>query len=382
MKGGELDTVFSERDADVLRLLCWCQYIRREDLQVIVSEGEIGNLSAFGLIKRHEASGALVITAQGKQVLDKLLCGNLPTIKQPYHEAAIERRLRLSRLVLTVYRASVNVFTTQPEELHESPAMFLSGITRDRGYNPWGSTRIAAMLHLPDLVAAMHYVAPGIGNIAIVDEINALTNQSASIKGAAKVFVFAGESYTEILTALDEKSRDLDAKKIRYGDAYTASIFPIFLLPCTDTGAKQLRLMSVPDYRRWFSQGVLRAEYEPPPKDCPDWDAIFREAPFVMAADMDLRRIDRAIEAAERLGYPSVSMAAMDAQAEEVLYPRYADTGKAKVFVWTAEMEEELFGERLKLRAPENRPFKNAKGDYVDAPLIQADRKSGGQSRK
>ena len=363
-------------------MLCWCQYVRREDLRAIATDAEIVNLTSFGFIKQHEASGSFVITVRGKQILDALLRGKLPNIKQPYHRAAVERRLRLSRLTITAYRAFVNVFTTRPEELSESPSMFPSSITRDRGYNPWGSTRIAALLRLPDLVAAVHYIAPGIGNIAFVDEVNVLINQSARIKGAEKAFIFTGESYADILEELDEPGRNPDSKKIRYGDAYKVSTFPIYLIPCNDTGAKQLRVMSVPDYRQWFTRSTLQSEYEPPPVDMPDWDAVFRGAPFVMAADMDLRRIDRAIEAARRQGYSTVSMAALEPQAKEVLYPRYVDTGKAKVFVWTPEMEEELFGERLKLRSLETAPYRNAKGEYVNAPLIQADRKSGRPARK
>ena len=342
-----------------------------------MTEAELVALAAFGLIKQHESSGALIITAQGRKMLDAILCGNLPNIKQPYHQAAIERRLRLSRLTITAYQAGVNVFTAYAEELSASPAMFLSCITRDRGINPWGSTRVAALLHLPDFVASMHYVAPGIGRIAFVDEVNVLVNQSARIKDAQKTFIFAGDSYADIIAELRCCEHNADAKKIGYGDAYRASSFPIYLLPCNETGAKQLRIMSMPDYRKWFSKATLQSEYVAPIHSVPEWDAIFRGIPFIMAADMDLRRIDRAIEAAQRLGYPSVSMAALEPQAKEVLYPRYADTGKAKVFVWTAEMEAGLFGDRLRLRPLETVPYRNAKGEYVNAPLIQADRKSG-----
>ncbi len=351
--------------------------MRREDLREIATEAELAVLTAFGLIKLHESSGALVITAQGRELLDTILCGKLPNIKQPYHQAAIDRRLRLSRLTLTAYRAGVNVFTTRVEELAASPTLFPSSITRDRGYNPWGSTRVAALLRLPELVASLHYVAPGIGNIAFVDEINVLVNQSARIKGAAKAFIFAGESYADIIAELRDCNHGEDAKKVRYGDAYRASTFPIHLLPCNDTGAKQLRIMSVPGYRQWFAKATLQSEYAPPPPGVPEWDAMFRGAPFVMAADMDLRRIDRAVAAAKRRGFPAVSMAALEAQASDVLYPRYADTGKAKVFVLTPEMEGELFGDRLALHAPEATPYRNAKGEYINAPLIQAARKSG-----
>lgn len=342
---------------------------------MVADKVDIENLAFLGYLKQHASSGADIITAKGKTFLDVVLSGQLPSIKQPYHQQAVVRRIKLARLLITAYQAKVNIFTTHPEDLSECPSLFSSSITRERGFNPWGSTRTAAMLHLPDLIAALHYVEPNIGNIAFVDEINVLVNQSSHIKEAEKAFIFAGSSYSEILTELDAEKNDIVSKKIRYGDAFRISTFPIYILPCNDTGAKQLRLMSVPGYRQWFTRATLQSEYEPPPADAPDWDAIFRGAPFIMAADMELRRIDRAIAEAKRRGYPSVSMAALEPQAKEVLYPRYADA--AKVFVWTPEIEEALFGGLLRLRSAETVPFRNAKGEYVNAPLIQADRKSG-----
>ena len=369
--------LFSEREIDALRLLSWCQFVPHNELLSILPAAEFESLVSVGFIKSNDSKGAFVITAKGSRALSLVLDEQLPTITQTYHAKAIERRLRLSRLMLTAYKAGIEIFTTDIAELQAVPSLFLSAVTRGRGGDPWGGTRVGALLHLPDMVAAMHYVTPGIGRVSLVDEINVLVNQSAGIKDAARTFLFAGESYASILAEIEDARQRTDIKLIPYGEASHESPYPVYLLPCSDIGAKQLRLMSVPNYRQWFTRATLQSEYRPAPEAVPEWDAIFRGIPFIMAADMDLRRIDRAIEAAQRLGYPSVSMAALEPQAKEVLYPRYADTGKAKVFVWTAEMEAGLFGDRLRLRPLETVPYRNAKGEYVNAPLIQADRKSG-----
>lgn len=369
--------LFSERDIDLLRLLCWCQYASFDDLKKLSNDAEVKNLIGAGMVKWHRASRTLVLAKRGKELLQVLYAKKLPDISPTYHAKAIERRLRLSRLMLTAYKAGIEIFTTDIAELQAVPSLFLSAVTRGRGGNPWGGTRVGALLHLPDMVAAMHYVTPGIGRVSLVDEINVLVNQSVGIKDAARTFLFAGESYASILAEIEDAGQRTDSKLIPYGEAYHESPYPVYLLPCSDIGAKQLRLMSLPNYRQWFTRATLQSEFFPAPEAVPEWDAIFRGIPFIMAADMDLRRIDRAIAASERLGYPSVSMAALEPQAKEVLYPRYADTGKAKVFVWTAEMEAGLFGDRLRLRPLETVPYRNAKGEYVNAPLIQADRKSG-----
>ena len=62
--------------------------------------------------------------------------------------------------------------------------MFLSTLTRERGANPWGSTRVAAIAHLGDLFCAVHYVCPGIGKLSLTDELTAFSNQTARFSDA------------------------------------------------------------------------------------------------------------------------------------------------------------------------------------------------------
>ena len=153
---------------------------------------------------------------------------------------------------------------------------------------------------------------------------------------------------------------------------------PVFLLSCDDTGAMQLRLMSVPNYRQRLTQAALKAQYRPPPEDLPSLDALFQGMPFVMAADMDLRRIDTALKTAYERGYSQIAVAALEGQAETVLFARYRDTGRARVFILTKAALTEVLGEPLQLHAPSRKQFLTEKGEVVDAPLIQADRKTGG----
>ena len=61
------------------------------------------------------------------------------------------RRLRLASLLLTAYQSGINVYATQPDELAEGNALFLTSAGRGRGLNPWGSTRTAALLHVGEL---------------------------------------------------------------------------------------------------------------------------------------------------------------------------------------------------------------------------------------
>ncbi|WP_300820421.1 hypothetical protein [uncultured Oscillibacter sp.] len=367
--------LFSEREIDALRLLCWCQYIGMDDMRKLLTETEQCNLMLLGLMRQHKKSTAFILTNQGRSFLSEALDNAIPELAQSYHKDAIQRRLRLAGLILTAYRGHIDPFTTTVEELLHSPSLFLSAVTRSRGVNPWGSTRIAAIAHLGDLLCAAHYVCPGIGKLALTDELNAFTNQTARFRDARRAFLFAGESYSDILAELEASEPRTDTKLISYGAAYQCLQFPVHLLSCDDTGAVQLQIMSVPDYRRKLTRAALKGLYQS--AENPAWDAFFQGMPFVMAADMDLRRLDDAISIARQEGYPQIAVAALEGQAEAVLFSRYRDTGKARVFILTNEAVSEVTGRPPVPYTPPRTQFLTAEGDVIDAPSFKAPGRAG-----
>ena len=60
-----------------------------------------------------------------------------------------------------------------------------------------------------------------------------------------------------------------------------------------------------------------------------------------------------------------------EAQAEAVLYGRYRDTGKARVFTLTDAALKEFLGAEAAGRDPSHLPFITAKGEVIHAPLIK-----------
>ena len=369
--------MFSQSDIDILRLICWCQFVKPESLNGLPTPVEQDNLLSMGLIQFHEKSGAFTLTRKGRSVLQRIL--RLPDLTKSYHKDAVDRRLRLTNLALTAYKGDINIFTTAPEELSDSPTLFLSAITRGRGANPWGSTRVAAIAHLGALFCAVHYVCLGIGKLALTDELAAFSNQTARFPGAKRAFIFTGGSYKDILTEL-ETDTQADSKLISYGGAYQCLQLPVHLLSCDDTGAVQLQIMAQPDYRTRLARAALKEEYQPPPLDVPVWDAIYRDRPLVIAADMDLRRLDAAIQAARGRGIKKIAVAALEGQARAVLIPRCQSTGHARVFALTNEVISAVTGRPPVPYTPPRTQFLTEKGDVVDAPPIRISGKAGGQA--
>ena len=287
-----------------------------------------------------------------------------------YKAADTIRRIRQVKLMLTAYQAGVSVFTTDVSALCEQ-AMFLPMIARNRGSNPWGSTRVATLLHTGDLMYAVHWVSPGIGCVALTDELTAFQNHTAAIPAKQRVIIFAASSYEEILAELDAGQEIQNTRLQTYREVYDCLKLPLFLLPCNETGCLQLRILGIPNYRELLARIILKSHYVPPPADRTMYDALYQGVPFVMAADMNLRHIDAAVETARSDGLSQIALAALPEQVEVVLNRRYRETGKARVFTITESALRELLGSTAPY-APPDLPFYTSEGSVLNVPPLKS----------
>ena len=232
-------------------------------------------------------------------------------------------------------------------------------------------TRVAALLHTGNLMCAIHWVSPGIGCVALTDELTAFQNHTAAIPAKQRVIIFAASSYEEILSELDTVQEKQNTRLQSYREVYDCLKLPLFLLPCNGTGCLQLRILSIPNYRELLAKIILKSHYVLPPADRAMYDALYQGVPFVMAADMDLRRIDAAVETARSDGISQIALAALPEQVEAVLNRRYRETGKARVFTITESALRELLGS-IAPYAPPDLPFYTSEGSVLDVPPLKA----------
>jgi len=362
--------IFTTRDLDILRFLRWCRFVLAEDLTSAFYKAEVQNLEILRLIKLYSPAQAYTLTAAGNRLLDTAF-PKLPAAVAPAYKAADTiRRIRQAKLMLTVYHAGVSVFTTDVSALCEQ-AMFLPMIARNRGANPWGSTRVAALLHTGNLMCAIHWVSPGIGRVALTDELTAFQNHTAAIPAKQRAMIFAASSYEEILAELDAGQKGQNTRLQTYREVYDCLKLPLFLLPCNGTGCLQLRILSVPNYRELLARIILKSHYVLPPANRTMYDALYQGVPFIMAADMNLRRIDAAVEVARSDSLSQIVLAALPEQVETVLNRRYRETGKARVFTITDAALRELLGSTAPYTPPDL-PFYTSEGSVLDVPPLKS----------
>lgn len=370
--------IFSICDIELLRLLSWCGNIKPKALKGSFDDTTVQNVIDIGLVRVHKNSGSLVLTKKGNWYLIISNIGCPERCPLGYRGDLLQRRLRVANIVMTGYRAQLDLFASDFRDLAQGRTLFLPSLSRGRDRNVWGSSRIAALFRLGDCCYGTYSVYPGVGRLNLEDEEKTLSYCVSQSYSSDKAFFFAGDSYPSILAELEGKDKTSEGRLISYGEAWQKTLLPVHLLSCDNTGALQLRIMAQPDYRRRLAQAALKDKYQP--SKTPAWDALFNGVPFLIAADMDLRRIDDAIRIANAQNLDQIAIAALKKQAKTVLIPRYQDTGKARVFALTNEAVAEVTGRPVTLYTPPHTQFLTPKGDVLDAPPIRIPAKAGGQA--
>lgn len=374
---GGIRTLLSEREADLLRMTYWCQYLSSDNAHGLSCEEEIAELMRLGFLKIHQSSGAYVLTKSGVQLVAYMLDGKLPEISQSYHAAAIERRLRRSKLAMTAYRAGLNLFISSASELRDEGALFFTAFGRGRGHNPWGSTRIAAVAHMGGVVYAVHYLYPEIGPVTLTDELAAFNSNTAHLGCMRQSFFFAGDSYRAVLEELArERISKKPTKKIPYREVYRTLREPIHLLSCDEVGAMQLKIMSIPHYRLKLTKAALAGHYRSPPEDIPEWDALYDGSPLITAADMNLRRVEAGIRKARELGCAHVALLSLQEQGK-LLRTLHEEDPFVSIYTLAESALRHFAGGPMELHRPKPTQYLTEKGGVIDTPLIQSYRKAG-----
>ena len=347
----------------------------QDALLSVFSEEVIRPLLFFRFITLYKKHAAYVLTGAGNRFLNEP-----PPVRPSYREDDCSRRSRSARFLLTAYRAGLSVFNTELTSLQENGSCYLTAQARVKGSNPWGSTRMAALLRLGNTVCAVHYVCDGIGKLSLTDEMNAFMNNTANMKDVKRAMIFTGESCEDVYAALAHAEDDPTSKLVSYGELFRRSDLPVYIIPHSELGASQLHVMLDSDYRTRMAKVALSSYYEPPPREHPEWDALFNGAPLLVAADMDLKRLDAAAQEAAKSRYGPAVIVALKGQ-ERVLAQRYKRSGLARsVNTFKADKDEVL--EALRLFVPSDRQFETTKGTVIHVPPIPTARKAKRSAQK
>ena len=344
--------LYTNTEIDLLRLCGWCKdlpvksnSINKEDLSYLLMTGQL----------RESRNGISIrVTEKGRATLDNLGYRYEYDSKSRGAGAFLTRRLQTAELMLFLFQGKTDVFCASVPDRNNPPSFMPSfTLRREKNKNPLGTARFNGMLYLKNTAAAVYYISEHNDGLYPETERNTFTmNILTGGRKSAAAFTGAGE-LEEILRVMRQKSTRSNALPVL--DAARRLDCPVCIFPMSVNGARQMRIISVNDWRKEIAQHILKSKYSPPSRKW--YDA---EEKILVGIDMDIPRMETAAEY-------GVHIILLDWQAEaakEILRGR-----KAVLHTISTKTAEEILKLPPELYLKTTEPYITEKGEYLSAPV-------------
>lgn len=177
-----------------------------------------------------------------------------------------------------------------------------------------------------------------------------------------------GNLKTLIETVSYKKERSNKVTTTYYKDAMDQFHCPVAIVPMDEDGMRQLRILSVPDYRQRLMKNLLGEDYLPPTS--PLFDGRTTSENYIIGFDCNILRLEKAVQSKK-----PTNIFVLPSQRDYAV--NLVEGTNAKCFVIKFEDAENYFRLPHELPAIDRTPFQTGKGNYVDVPLLGKNKKAG-----
>jgi len=380
-------------DIELLRLAAWCKNLSSDMNDSIHSQvlnpSRIELLNQAGLLMVTENGKSLRLRENGWRLLEYL---GFIYHKDSSYRSAYERRVEISRILLTFWRAGYSVFGSALRDMGASRVFIHSMAARRdgiQGGDIWGGAAFWGLGRFGNTIASCYYFTGHEKAPLNYRSEKAMLDKAAAYLGAKPAMILAGKGssgsgYARMARALGNTKAAKapgSGERLTYSDIYHSSQTPIHLLECSDEGALQLLIMAQEDYRKRLG-GVVFHGAKPPPVGVTGADGalgVSDTVPWLLAIDMDICRINRAIRQTVNAGYPMIVIACLSKQ-EAALKLLFGENA-AKYVIITEKNITDAFG-AVCLYEPAPGPYLDLEGGMIDAANLPVYRKVGKQAHR
>jgi hypothetical protein len=322
--------ILDNREIELLRLAAKYRWLPFSDLDVYSERGmkEIAKLlSKTGHIGISRNKIYIKPTPKGYSYLNDIGYPYEAPARRAYaNSTTLRRRLETSEIMLTCHRAGIDTLRDDVDALADQPVFLPAFDFRTIDANVMSNAKCAGFGHFGNKAYMFHYVNEQNGGMYMINETGIFHNLSSVFSESLdkpKGGIFAGPNYREIFACLS-KTDSSTSRGIMgffsFAEVYRQTVWPIHLLSCDEVGAIQLALMRQPDYNAKIAQTAFGGDWSPPDKEIPFADGSIRGDPLVIAADMNIRRIQKVCKAIAQLGKKRVLIAAFQSQLDSLLW--------------------------------------------------------------
>ena len=360
---------FDRAEIGVLRLCAWCKDLPAGGCRNITVD-VLETLVQFKLIRLSRNQLSYRCTPEG---LD-LLCSAEMEYQQDKtyrtDSGALLRRFRTAEITSFFWRYGADVFAEAPPAEKESNIFLPSfALRRKQHANILGGAKLTGFYYTQNTVFIPYFVEED--SNGIFPEVEQRTFRADMLLCGRKphiLYTGEGELRTLIETVLYKKERSSKVTTTYYKDAIGQFDCPVAIVPMDTDGMRQLRLLSVPDYRQRLIKNILRENYLPPTSS--QSDGRTKSENFIIGFDCNILRFENAVRSKK-----PTNIFVLPSQSAFV--QSLVEGTNAKCFVIEFKDAEQFFGLPHELPTIDRTPFQTGKGSYINVPPLGKSKKTG-----
>ena len=280
------------------------------------------------------------------------------------------RRYQLAEIMAFFWRYGIDVFAeTPPAEKQANVFVPAFALRRSHNANFFGNAKLAGFYYAEEFAFIPYFITQESGGVYPEIEQRHFRAEML-LQGRKPHILYTGEGNLKKLieTISYKKERSNKATTTHYKDAMGLFNCPVAIVPMDEYGMRQLRILSVPDYRQRLMKNLLGEDYLPPTSNL--FDGRTKSENFIIGFDCNILRFENAVKSKK-----PTSIFVLPSQEDYVA--KLVDGTNTKCFVIKFADAERYFGLPHELPSLDRTPFQTGKGGYVDVPLLGKNKKAG-----
>ena len=360
---------FDKAEIEVLRLCAWCKNIPANGCRNIPAE-ILESLVHYELIRLSKNGLAYRCTPEGFAILQG---AEIPYLMDKDYRSSgrkLERRLQMAEITSFFWRFGADVFAEAPPAEKQVNSFLPAFVLRRQQHaDILGGSKMAGFYYANNTLFVSYFLSPSCGGI-YPDAEQRIFRSDLILQGKVPHVIYTGDgNLTDLIkTVLNEKTLSHKATTTYYKDAMDQFNCPVAIVPMDEGGMRQLRILSIPDYRQRLMKNLLGEDYLPPTSSL--FDGRTKSENFIIGFDCNILRFENAVKSKKPTGIFVLP-------SQEDYVAELVDGTNAKCFVIKFEDAEKYFGLPHELPAIDRTTFQTGKGGYVDVPLLGKNKKAG-----
>ncbi len=364
--------IFESNDIEFLLICGLCRYIptrlaKRYDIPFF-GKNFVGNLTMHKLIKLQSDSSSYKLTSKGRELIAGMGYDFPQDARLDIHKPSYKRKLISAEVSFMMYLAGINVFYRYPKELAGISEGYASTLMMraDKNMKVLSGSQFLGIYKNGDTVYIPYFVESKESQILPSFEKSMFMSQIDSMRNikSVKLMLF-GKTLEELWASIISKpSEPFERGRKSYNEALEEMGIEYLLIPNGQNGVLQLSILRDCRYRqRIASAASCKITEKDNLSEC---DGVQGNSPYIIAIDMNIGRILKALKRIERVDKNTVPTLCCLPFQKTTLAKMLNKYKCQKTVIRTVGAEGLL--KMFPLRDLSRKHFLTKEGDYAEVP--------------